>query len=231
MKNKTPAQIKKEKRERWRSGVMLFGGIGGLASFVFILATMIFWAGGVQEKVKRIPEMEEKLDAHFKHLNARIDDLYRFAENKILQDVEIGLIDEKKIREKMNLGDVPKTSIGIPYYLDHRICEVNVESDRWALVGGVPRPGSYFQIRNDNSSVSWCLSVGEIYDDSNRNRPLIVSNRVAQEIHLSEFQGVKKVPQIVLIEEPEWRKKKEMVELFDEYAQYLKKYRYKEIDN
>lgn len=189
-----------------------------IISLLSVLAVGIWqissWVGNVGRSIERIEVLGEK----YEDFNVRISKLEK--ESYIGEFIEIS--EQKKeilgFCGHMNpslITEKSKSSWGLTYNLNYNICELNEYSD-WEKIDRYPYPGLFFKITNDFNNIStWCMAVGTFKDIENPNRILIVSRKAANELGIPEGSLLNISVRISLIEEKEWRSRKECIELYN----------------
>ena len=178
---------------------------------VVVVGGAIWWASGIDKEVRRIPEIEKKIDDLAEKVGGVFEDRKGTAETiqNVSRNYSIGLINEELARDK-------QSSFGLPYELDYNICETNVSSDRWNELGGLPYVGQFLKVSNSyNKYESWCMNIGQFSDFNNPNRLLIVAPKVGKDLNLTESIGTI-VGRIELISDEEWKKDSSKVMLHDQ---------------
>jgi hypothetical protein len=151
---------------------------------------------------KRVQDIDDRLDSAIERIQPK--QLDREEEDKDYNKEIIGFCGHMN---PLIIDEQSKSSWGLNYYLNYNICEVN-ESYDWEKLGQYPSPGMFFKITNDFSDLSsWCMVIGTFNDIENKNRIIVISRKVSNEIGVLPDSFMNIPIRLSIMDDNEWRSK------------------------
>ena len=147
-----------------------------LVSLTMLIITLITFGYTIGLNTGKNIIIKENLKKEVEKIDKRLEKVEELKNNEkeiigFAGHMNISLINEQS-----------KSSWELDYYLDYNICEIN-ESYDWKQLGKYPYPGMFFKITNDFSDLStWCMAIGTFNDFENKNRIVIISRKVSNDL-------------------------------------------------
>lgn len=122
----------------------------------------------------------------------------------------------------LSMGDITdidkESSLGVKYFTDLHICEINTFYGGWDKINLMPFLGCFFEIKNSAGQYkTWVMVMGSFTDLNHPERAMLVSP-IVSELLVPKKKSIKISGQIRLMTKDEVIQNKECIKTLEQYA-------------